>query len=88
MVVTLFDVKKELKRRKFLLEEQKLLTMLSELPDFYLEMKWDFESSIIPFLNKLAPSGFFLKKNYFLDQKKKKKLKINLLFKKNINYLC
>ena len=53
MVVTLFDVKKELKRRKFLLEEQKLLTMLSELPDFYLEMKWDFESSIIPFLNKL-----------------------------------
>ena len=65
MVVTLFDVKKELKRRKFLLEEQKLLSMLSELPDFYLEMKWDFESSIIPFLNKLAPSGFLKKKIFF-----------------------
>jgi hypothetical protein len=57
----LFDAKKELKRRKLLLEEEKLLAMLIELPDFYLEMKWDFESPLIPFLNKLAPSGFFLK---------------------------
>lgn len=56
-MVTLFDVKKELKRRKLLFEEQKLLSMLDKLPNFYLEMKWDFESSVIPFLSRLAPSG-------------------------------
>ena len=31
--------------------------MLEKTPDFYIEMKWDFESSVIPFLSKIAPSG-------------------------------
>jgi hypothetical protein len=30
-----------------------------EVDDFYLEMKWEFESSLIPFFSKLAPSDIF-----------------------------
>lgn len=38
-------------------EEIKLLYLLRELPDFSIDMHWDFESSMIPFFSKLAPSG-------------------------------
>lgn len=46
-------------KRDFLLaEKEKMLSMLEKLPDFYVEMKWDFESSVIPLLGRLAPSGY------------------------------
>lgn len=35
---------------------------MEKLPDFYLEMKWDFESSIIPLISHIAPSGLFFTK--------------------------
>eukprot|EP00826_Nyctotherus_ovalis_P049504 TRINITY_DN5997_c0_g2_i1.p1 TRINITY_DN5997_c0_g2~~TRINITY_DN5997_c0_g2_i1.p1 ORF type:complete len:511 (-),score=99.31 TRINITY_DN5997_c0_g2_i1:165-1697(-) len=32
---------------------------LNNLPDFYLEIKWDFRSAFIPFLSRFAPSDTF-----------------------------
>ena len=30
---------------------------MEKLPDFYFEMKWNFDSSVIPFIGFIAPSG-------------------------------
>jgi hypothetical protein len=44
--------------------------ILSKLPDFYIEIKWNFES-IIPFFGYLAPSDTFkfwkINQNFRLD---------------------
>jgi len=53
----LFDYLSMIKRDFLLNEKEKMLCMLEKLPDFYIEMKWDFESSMIPLLGRLAPSG-------------------------------
>ena len=53
----IFDYLLIRKRRLFNKQEKQLKKILEKTPDFYLEMKWDFESPVIPFLSKLAPSG-------------------------------
>lgn len=32
---------------------------LLKIDDFYLEMKWEFNSSLIPFISKFAPNDVF-----------------------------
>lgn len=56
----LFDYLYMLKKEFLLNEKEKLVKLLEKMPDFYFEMKWDFESSVIPLIGKLAPSGFAL----------------------------
>lgn len=48
-----------IERKNKLVQEQRehLSKILSKTPDFYMEMKWDFDSPIIPLLSKIAPSG-------------------------------
>ena len=53
----LFDFLCQQKRLEIETEKNKLLEILDQIPDFYLEMKWDFESSIIPLISHIAPSG-------------------------------
>lgn len=53
----LFDALCQNKRMQIESEKNRLLEVLDQIPDFYLEMKWDFESSIIPLISRIAPSG-------------------------------
>ena len=48
-----------LKRKKFNEEKLRVDTMLMKMKDFYVELKWDFQSGLIPFIKKLAPSDTF-----------------------------
>ena len=57
LVSLLFEHMLRRKRLKFFHEKKKLNELLMRMPDFYLEMKWDFDSSILPLVSKLAPSG-------------------------------
>ena len=59
LVSILLDCLMEKKRATLKKQQEDLIKYLNMTPDFYLEMKWDFESSIIPFLSKLAPSDTF-----------------------------
>lgn len=38
-------------------ECQTLITDLKRILDFYIEIKWEFSSNIIPFFSHFAPSG-------------------------------
>ena len=56
----LLDSLIEKKKKKLKAQEANILKVLQSTPDFYLEMKWDFESNVIPFFSKLAPTGKYL----------------------------
>ena len=38
-------------------EKKNLIQLLKSLPNFSLEMKWDFDSNVVPLISVLAPSG-------------------------------
>ena len=66
LVKMLFDSLIEKKKKKMKTQEANVTKVLQNTPDFYIEMKWDFESNVIPFISQLAPTGktFFSLSNY------------------------
>jgi len=59
LISILFDQLTFLKKITIQNQQQDLIKILMAMPNFYLEMKWDFESSLVPFLSKIAPSDTF-----------------------------
>jgi hypothetical protein len=45
--------------------QKELSKTISSLPDFELEMKWACESSVIPFIKKIAPNDVYKVLQFF-----------------------
>jgi len=59
LISILFDQLAFQKQITIKAQQQDLIKILTAMPDFYLEMRWDFESSLVPFISKFAPSDTF-----------------------------
>jgi hypothetical protein len=57
LISKLFNALHEQKKKLIHKEFEDLSLKLLRLQDFYVEMKWDFENPLIPFSNRLLPSG-------------------------------
>ena len=55
LVGLLFDSLHAKKMQKWELAKAKAVSALEKLPDFSMELKWEFDSALIPLLSKLAP---------------------------------
>jgi ankyrin repeat domain-containing protein 13 len=55
----IFDHCWEQKKIKWKNESRKMITKLNNIPDFYMELDWQFNSSVIPFLAKFAPKDTY-----------------------------
>ena len=56
MASILFEYLSSIKRKKLLNQKIIFENLLEKLPNFYFEMKWDFESNLIPLFSKISPS--------------------------------
>eukprot|EP00742_Colponemidia_sp_Colp-10_P002144 GILJ01002291.1.p1 GENE.GILJ01002291.1~~GILJ01002291.1.p1 ORF type:complete len:1257 (+),score=280.24 GILJ01002291.1:184-3954(+) len=54
-----FDAMASFKKIRWQTAHKNILTGLAMMPDFYMEMHWEFTSSVIPLLSKVAPSDTF-----------------------------
>jgi len=55
LVGLLFDSLHAKKQQKWEVAKAKAVAALEKLPDFCMELKWEFDSSVIPLLSKFAP---------------------------------
>lgn len=55
----LFDYMTAYKMKKIFNQIQTFNTKLKEVPDCLIEIKWEFDSSVIPLVSKFAPSDTF-----------------------------
>jgi hypothetical protein len=56
VVGVLFDYLHAEKMQKWHKNKHYIIDALKALPDFYVEIKWEFDSSVIPLISKIAPS--------------------------------
>ena len=59
MVRNLLTTDSQIKQNYLETHKEKLFQMLEEIPDFQLNMKFEWRSSIIPFISSIAPSDTF-----------------------------
>ena len=55
LVGLLFDFLHSQRMKQWEIEKRKAVQALEHLPDFYMEIKWEFDSSVIPLVTKIAP---------------------------------
>ena len=56
LLTLVFDGMNNYKKMNWPKNQVKIQTKLKKAPDFYVEMHWECNSAIIPFLQKIAPS--------------------------------
>ena len=92
LLAIIFDHCSERKKIKWKKNRERIVEKLKNIPDFYMELNWQFSSSVIPFLAKFAPKdtykiwkvGSSLRLDFTLvgfDKLKSKRREMSIIFR-------
>ena len=59
LLAIIFDYALEQKQRRWFERRLQIADELRQLPDFYMELKWEFVGNFIPFLSRFSPSDTY-----------------------------
>jgi len=94
LVAVVFDRLNRQKKHKWEVGKPKIIQRLKNIPDFYIELHWEFQSNLVPFLSKLSPNdtykiwkvGSLLRLDFSLvgyEKLQQKRRKMTILFRDN-----